>query len=140
MSSTRQAPPAPTRRGGSAGKRLLAIAVATVVTVAIWLIARALDVSLAVGSGDTRQEVGVGAVIAATVVAGLAGWALLALLERLTAAGRTIWTVIAVLVLLVSLLGPLGGDSTGAKATLAAMHLAAAAVIIPAFRSSSRRR
>lgn len=134
MSNTRQAPPAPPRRGGAAGRRLLAIAVATVVTVAVWFIARALDVTLAVNTGGNRQDVAVSAVVAATVIAGLTGWALLALLERLTAAGRTIWTVVAVLVLLVSLLGPLGGVSTGTKVTLAVMHLAAAAVIIPAFR------
>ncbi|MCI4065588.1 DUF6069 family protein [Micromonospora sp. R77] len=134
MSNTRQAPPAPPRQGGTAKRRLLAIAVATAVTVAVWFIARALDVTLAVNTGGNRQEITLGAVIAATVVAGLIGWALLALLERLTAAGRTIWTIVAVLVLLVSLLGPLGGVSTGAKATLAVMHLAAAAVIIPAFR------
>ncbi|MFC4147283.1 DUF6069 family protein [Micromonospora mangrovi] len=140
MANTRQAPPAPPRRGGSARTRLLAVVVATVATVAVWLIAHALDVTLAVKTGDTRQDVPVGAVIAATVVAGLIGWALLALLERVTAAGRTIWTVVAVLVLLVSLLGPLGGVSTGARITLALMHLVAAAVIIPAFRRSSHRR
>ena len=65
------------------------------------------------------------------LLAGLAGWALLDLLERFTAHARRIWTATALVVLEVSLLGPLGA-AVGAAATvvLTAMHLAAGAVLI----------
>jgi hypothetical protein len=70
----------------------------------------------------------------------LAGWGLLALLERFTARPRTSWTVIAVGVGLLSLAGPL---STIAPTTvtnglsLALMHLAVAAVLIPGLAATA---
>jgi hypothetical protein len=66
-----------------------------------------------------------------------AGWALLALLERLTA--RTIWTVTA---LLASLGGPLSrsGITAANRAVLVLPHLAVGAVLIPALRSTAASR
>jgi peptidoglycan/LPS O-acetylase OafA/YrhL len=62
----------------------------------------------------------------------LAGWALLAALERLTPQARGAWTLVALVILALSLAGPLGGGTTtAAKTALACMHLAAAAVLIP---------
>ncbi|UWZ49774.1 hypothetical protein Dmats_26205 [Dactylosporangium matsuzakiense] len=71
------------------------------------------------------------------VFAGLIGWGLLAILERATGKARTIWTVVAVVFLVLSLLGPLGADGTGAKVSLLLMHLVAGAVIIPLFARST---
>jgi hypothetical protein len=75
-----------------------------------------------------------------SLVAALAGWGLLALLERFTARPRTIWTAIAVLVGLLSLAGPLStlASTTAANAlALALMHLAVAAVLIPILAGTS---
>jgi Family of unknown function (DUF6069) len=79
------------------------------------------------------------AVIAA-VLAALAGWGLLALLERFTARPRTIWTAIAVLVGLLSLVGPLSTIASTTVAnglSLALMHLAVAAVLIPGLAATA---
>jgi len=96
-------------------------------------------IDLAARTGTTLQHIALlEAVIAAALSAG-AGWATLALLERLTSRGRTIWTVIAVAALLLSLLvGPAAGITTGAKAGLALLHLAVGAVVIGGMRWSSR--
>jgi len=60
-------------------------------------------------------------------------------LERRTSRARTIWTGIAVLAVLASFSLPLfAGVSTSTKVTLAIMHVAVAAVLIPAMRRGSR--
>ncbi|MBQ0993059.1 hypothetical protein KBX08_23580 [Micromonospora sp. H61] len=67
----------------------------------------------------------------ATAVAALAGWALLAVLERRTNRSRVWWTSIAVAVLLLSLVvGPPSGVGGGAKATLALLHLSVGVILI----------
>jgi hypothetical protein len=122
-------------------RRALAIVTAIVGTVVVWLIGRQLvGGSLQVESAGNRQTVTVVSVIVASIVVGLVGWGLLVLLERLTAKARTIWVSIAVAVLLISLLGPLGGVTTGTKITLVLLHLAVAGAIIPAFAATSTRR
>lgn len=116
-------------------RRLLTIAAAVAATLVVWLAAvPILGVELAAQTGGGTIEVGPGAVVIATVVAGLAGWALLALLERLTPRARVIWTAIAAAVLVLSMLGPLGGIGAASQLTLALMHLAAGAVIIAGLR------
>jgi hypothetical protein len=71
--------------------------------------------------------------------AALAAWALLALLERLTARARTIWTIVAVVVLVASLGTPLLGSGVTAanRAVLELLHLAVGAVLIPALRRTA---
>jgi hypothetical protein len=88
--------------------------------------------------GAAATALGVwGAVIAASLLSGLLGWAGLALLERRTTRTRTAWTVTALAVVVVSLSGPLTAATTpAAAAVLSLMHLAVAAVLIPALRSS----
>jgi hypothetical protein len=91
----------------------------------------AAGVDLAAHSGTSTRQITVGAVVVAAAVAALAGWALLAVLERLTARARAWWITIAVAVLLLSLLlGPLGGVGAGAKLSLALLHLSVGAVLI----------
>ncbi len=113
--------------------RALAIVDAIVLKVVILAIARLAtgDWPVATVNGD-EQEIGIVSVIAVTALAGLAAWGLLALLERVTANGKTIWTAIAVVVFLLSLVGPLGnGVGTSSTIVLALMHAGAAATIIP---------
>ncbi|MEV4119707.1 DUF6069 family protein [Micromonospora sp. NPDC049645] len=86
---------------------------------------------LAVTSGDSTRQITVAAVVVAATVAALAGWGLLALLERLTGRARVWWTSIAVAVLLLSLLlGPPSGVGGGARASLALLHLSVGVVLI----------
>lgn len=139
MSTTKPAGTPGTRRA-SITARLAVVAVAMVATAAVWAIANMLDVELAAETATGTMDVTLASVIIVTLLVGLAGWGLLALLERGTARGRTIWTIAALVVLLVSLAGPLGGVTTGAKVALAGMHLAAAIVIIPGLRWSSPQR
>jgi hypothetical protein len=73
------------------------------------------------------------------LIGSLAGWGLLVVLERRTAQARSIWTAITVLAVLASFSLPLfAGVSTSTKVTLAVMHVAVAAVLIPAMRRGSR--
>jgi len=85
------------------------------------------------------ESVGIDFVVGASLIGSLAGWALLVVLERRTSQARTIWTAIAVLALLASFSLPLfAGVSTSTQVTLAVMHVAVAAVLIPAMRRGSR--
>ena len=72
-----------------------------------------------------------------SVLTGLAAWALLAALEHFSPRAPTIWTAIALAALALSLAGPLtSGATTAAKMALTGMHLAAAAVLVPALTGS----
>ncbi|MFE3329614.1 DUF6069 family protein [Streptomyces sp. NPDC059176] len=124
--------------------RVLAVLGTTAATLVVWAIATVLlDVELDVRMkpGGALQHIGPAAVVLAGLVAGFAAWALLALLERLTLRPRRVWTVIAVVVLALSLIAPLqNGVTTGAKITLLCMHLVAAAVLVPALGRTAVRR
>lgn len=87
------------------------------------------------------EAVPLGAVVLTSLCASLVGWALLAVLERLTRAARTAWTAIALSVLVISYGGPLLGTGipTGSRITLALMHTTVAAVLIAVLRSTSPR-
>ncbi|WP_410821042.1 DUF6069 family protein [Micromonospora sp. 050-3] len=95
------------------------------------LLHSAAGVDLAVRSANSTRQVTVAAVVVATAVAALAGWALLAVLERRSNRSRVWWISIAVAVLLLSLvLGPPSGVGGGAKATLALLHLSVGVILI----------
>ena len=119
--------------------RSLAVLGAAVAALAVWALAELLGVDLQVqGRQGQLEAVGPAAVALSSVLAGLAGWAALAVLERFTGHARTAWTLLAGVVLALSMVGPLtGGVTAGAKAALALMHLAVAVVLVPALRRSS---
>ncbi|RQX13622.1 hypothetical protein DLJ58_03620 [Micromonospora arida] len=95
------------------------------------LLRSAAGVDLAVRSANSTRQITVAAVIVAAAVAALAGWALLAVLERRTNRSRVWWTSIAGAVLLLSLVvGPPSGVGGGAKATLALLHLSVGVILI----------
>ncbi|WP_435737290.1 DUF6069 family protein [Cellulosimicrobium sp. PMB13] len=106
---------------------------AAVVAAAVWLVGTAAGVDVGARSGAATQEVGLGAVVVVTLVVGCAGWGVRALLGRLRAStpgrGERAWLVTCAVVLLISLLGPLGGASAGAVVVLLAEHLAVGAVV-----------
>lgn len=85
------------------------------------------------------EELGGGMVLTAATVNCLIGWAVLAACERLTVNPRRPWTVIATLVLVLSLVAPLSGDgvSDGNRAILVAIHLIAGATMIAGIRRTT---
>ncbi|MGA8015597.1 MAG: DUF6069 family protein [Candidatus Dormiibacterota bacterium] len=117
--------------------RALGVLGAAVAAVAVWAIAvRLFGVQLSVrfGSG-APQIVGIDYVVAASLVGSLLGWGFLTVLERRTSRARGIWTGVAVALLLGSLSLPLTAATTmSSRISLALMHLAVAAVLIPALR------
>ncbi|MEU5783465.1 DUF6069 family protein [Micromonospora lupini] len=115
--------------------RSIALVVAVLAAVVVWLIATLADASLTVDQGTGPQDVTVLAVIVTSALAALLGWGLLAVLERLSARAMTIWTAIAVAVLLLSLVpASLVDASAGTRVALVLMHLAVGAVVILGFR------
>lgn len=121
------------------GRRLITVVGAMAATFTIWSIAHQIvGIDLEVGgtSQNPSRVIGPLAVVITTAIAGLIAWGLLAILERRTPRARTIWTACAIVVLVISLFGPLGAISFSAKIALLSMHLAAAIVLICGFRNS----
>ena len=119
--------------------RALAVVAATAATFTVWTIAHPVaGVDLVVDSGSGPATVTPSAVVLATVVAGLAAWAVLAVAERRLRRAAAVWSGVAGAVLLISLLGPIGSAvGAGATAALLAMHLVTGAVLIPLLARSS---
>ena len=116
----------------------MTVAAAVSAAVIVWLVAvpiAGLDLLVRPG-GNATQHVRLGSVVVVSLLAALLGCGLLALLERLIPArARTAWTVVAAVVLLLSLAGPLTGGTTPAvTVTLSLMHLAMGAALIIGLR------
>jgi hypothetical protein len=130
-----------TRRGTDAGVRrrgrALAVGAALVAAVLVWVVARTVfDLDLVVEQpGRPATEVGVDQVVVFSVVPGLVGWGLLAVLERFAAArARAVWTAIASIVLLLSFLPLVQVEATGGtKAALVLMHVVVGVALIAGF-------
>src|ERR1700754_2190421 len=117
----------------------LAVAVATAAAAVPWVVAALAGADLEVTSFDITMDVGLPLVLAAALVMSLAGWALLALLQRRVTDGRRTWTVVALPVLVLSLGGPLTADATSeTRVYLLLMHLAVGAALIPGLRAATR--
>ena len=125
----------------TAAMRAVAVLGAVVATLVVWTVETQLlriDLRASPVPGVAPVVVGPPAVASFTLLAGLVAWALLAVLERATPRVRAVWLTIAVVALVVSLAGPLGGAVTATAAVgLACMHLAAAAVLIPLLARSA---
>ncbi|MEV7963213.1 MULTISPECIES: DUF6069 family protein [Oerskovia] len=109
---------------------------AAVAAVLVWAVGTAAGVEAVVGDAGGGMEVGPAAVVVTSLVVGFAGWGVRSLLRRTgraPRAGRTpgerAWTVTCAVVLLVSLLGPLGATSTSATLLLLALHVTVGAVV-----------
>jgi hypothetical protein len=138
--STNSAPTASTAAANPAGtsRRLIAVATGVLAGLVVWFVIHELaGVDLAARTGDTVQSVGWPAVALTSLVAGLAGWGLLAVLGRTRHPRRT-WTIIASVVLALSLLGPLGAVDTASKLGLAALHLTVGVSLIVLLRTTAR--
>lgn len=114
--------------------RAIAVLAAVLAPAGIWLLAvPLLGYELrAPQLGGPPAEVNLPLVVVGALAPSLLGWGLLAVLERRTRRARTIWTVIALAVLVVSFTPLLGPEiATSTRIVLALMHLAVAAVLIP---------
>jgi hypothetical protein len=115
------------------GTAALAVGGAVLAALTVWLAAVPLGgMDLVVRPpGRAAQAIGPGAVLAMSLGASLAAWALLAILERLAARGRVIWTVVAAVVLVASLLPVLTVEAgAGTRLVLVLMHALVGLVLI----------
>lgn len=132
----------PNSNRSTAVQRALVVLLAIVATLVVWAVEALLlgiDLRARPFPGVAAQVVGPPAIATATLLAGLAAWTLLVILERVGPSARTVWIAVAVVALLASLAGPLGGGVTAsAAAGLACMHLVAAAVLVPLLARSAR--
>jgi hypothetical protein len=126
----------PTRT--SLSRNAITVAGATAGALVLWAVeTRLLGVDLAVGTGDVVQPVTGVSVAATALVAGLAATLTAWLLVRVAPRHcRTGWTVLASVVLLVSLLGPLGATSPAAVVSLVALHLLVGLTLLFGLRGS----
>lgn len=126
-------------------RRLQAVGLTVTAALVAWAITDpVLGVHLqAPAMGDQPgQGIGPLAVGVAALVASLAGWALLAVMERFAGHARRAWVLSALAVLILSLGGPFSGAGVDliSRVWLATMHVVVAAVLIPSLaRTSSRR-
>ncbi|MFI5682961.1 DUF6069 family protein [Streptomyces sp. NPDC051636] len=115
-------------------RRLRVTALAVLAPVLVWLVADPLlRHRLRIADGEQTLDIGAAPVAGVALLASLSGWGLLAALERFgVRRARAIWTAVAGAVLAVSFM-PLIGDGmdSGTRVSLALMHLAVAAVLIP---------
>ncbi|HZC99496.1 MAG TPA: DUF6069 family protein [Actinomycetes bacterium] len=137
--TTVAAPDAATRRRA----RLVAVVAAVGAALVLWAVvelAFGLDLrGPASGAATEALDVGPAQVVIVSLLAALAGWGLLAVLERLTSRARGLWAVIAVVVVIGSLGGPLSGTGVTAanRWALAGLHLVVGAVLIPTLYRTS---
>jgi hypothetical protein len=107
--------------------------VAAVVAAVVLLAGTALGVDPEVRSATGTQTVGVVAAVVAALVVGYVAWGVRALLGRLLSRrprrGERAWLVTCGVVLLLSLLGPLGAVTPGAVVLLVVEHLAVGATL-----------
>ncbi|MEU6582195.1 DUF6069 family protein [Nocardia sp. NPDC046763] len=124
-----------TRQAGPSLLRLAsAIGGAVLVAALLWAAAHSLGVELRVDArnGQPAQVVGLPLVAGSTLVVSLLAAATRKYMDRFTDRAPTVWIRLAVTVLLVSLAPMAYVQASGsAKATLALMHLAVAAVLVP---------
>jgi hypothetical protein len=120
---------------GSRRRSAGVVAAAAVVALAIWALARVLDVELTVGKGADASTVGAASVLVTAVLAGLAAWGVHALLVRRGAARW--WPFVGSTALAISVIGPAWlADGLGAV-VLISMHLAVGAVLLAGFGRST---
>jgi hypothetical protein len=125
--------------------RAIAIAIAATATGLAWLLGRLAHVDYIVDTPIGTRTITLALTIVATVAAGLAGWVVIALLERHASSPRGIWIALALVVLVLSIVPVFRTTANlGTQLTLTALHCVAAAVLIPALpqrhTTSTRRR
>jgi hypothetical protein len=155
MASPMEPAASPGRTRGSLWRRPIArpvaVALGVLAALTVWGVSElvGVDVRQPAFGPDVPQDLTAGPIVVASVVAGLAAWLTLALLERLTRHARAAWVGLATLVLVVSLGAPLSGRGIDGQSrlVLALLHLTVGALLIvllartsPSARSVTLRR
>lgn len=109
-------------------------ALAALLAALAWLGARAADVEPEVRSGSGTSDVKLVSVLVVSLIVSIAGAGLLRLLEVRTPQARRVWTVVAVLVWVLSFAGPLSATHLSGGLVLAGMHLLVGTVVIVGLR------
>jgi hypothetical protein len=112
------------------------VALSAGTAVVVWAAARAAGIDLAVKSGDGTSHVNVVSVLVTALVVSVAAIGLLRVLERRTTNGRRTWTIVALAVWVVSLLGPLSATRPSAGLALASLHLLVGAIVVGGLRQA----
>jgi Family of unknown function (DUF6069) len=118
-------------RAGRTARRVIVIAAAVVANVLAWLAGRHAHVDYIVQTPLGARQITLLLVIVATMVSGLAGWAVLSVLERHTSNTVRVWIVLAALVLASSIVPifVLRAD-LDTRLALTTLHCLAAAILI----------
>lgn len=115
----------------------LTVAGATLAPVVPWLLAQATGTELEPIVNGEPFPVTLPLVIVAALFASVVGWAALAVLRRRSDRAAGIWTWLAIVALVGSLVPFPGLEAeTAAKVYLALMHVAVAVVLIPGLRGT----
>jgi hypothetical protein len=113
--------------------RIVTIAIAAAATGLAWLLGRLAHVDYIVDTPIGTREITLALTVVATVTAGIAGWVVIALLERYTSSPRGAWIALTLVVLVVSIVPVFWTTANlGTQLMLTALHCVAAAVLIPA--------
>jgi hypothetical protein len=115
--------------------RPIAVGLGVLAALAVWGISElvfGVDVRQPAFGPGVPQDLTAGPVVVASLVAGLAAWLALAVLERLTRHARAAWVALATLVLAASLGAPLSGRGIDGESrlVLALLHLTVGALLI----------
>lgn len=142
MTDTRTSSPATPAGQRPAGRRLVVVLATMAAAAVVWVIVEAgfgYDLRAPAMGGSTGMDIGPAAVLTSSGVAGLAAWGSLAGLERWSPRPRLIWTVLATVVFLISLGGPLSGEGvdTANRAALVALHTVVAVGLIPGLAATT---
>ena len=119
---------------GTARSEAIVVLVGTGLAVLAWAAAKAAGIELVVKSGSGTREVALGSVIVAPLLVGALAVGLLRLLERRTSKALRIWTIVAMTIWALSVLGPLSATTVGAGLVLASMHLLVGGVVVAGLR------
>jgi hypothetical protein len=113
--------------------RIVAIASAATATGLAWLLGRLAHVDYIVDTPIGTRKITLALTVVATVAAGIAGWVVIALLERYTSSPRGVWIALTLVVLVVSIVPVFWTTANlDTQLMLTALHCVAAAVLIPA--------
>ena len=113
--------------------RTVAIAIAATATGLAWLLGRLAHVDYIVDTPIGTRKITLALTVVATVAAGIAGWVVIALLERHTSSPRGLWIALTLVVLVVSIVPVFWTTANlDTQLMLTALHCVAAAVLIPA--------
>lgn len=138
LATTGPAPVPTAGRPGTTPRRAAVVGSGVGAALVAWaVVAPARGVHLDARSGGAVQHVGAGAVILASLAAGLLAWGAVVVIVRLRPdRARTLWTVLGAVVLLLSLAGPAGGLTTADVVGLGVLHLVVGVVLVLGLRST----